>query len=117
MRNQLFAILLVVGATYSLDAFAKGRGTDRNVFVVADDAPSAQSGSSYEPDQDRALSARKAGRVLSLSTIIERHGLTGRVVGVKFVEESGTLVYELSVLGSAGQVRTLRFDASTGAGL
>src|SRR5690349_811890 len=55
-----------------------------------------------EDDQERALSAREAGRALPLARILERE------------DEDGRVIYEVKVLGPDGRVRTLAYDAATG---
>ena len=69
-----------------------------------------------EDDQERALSAREAGRALPLAGILERaqRDAPGRVLGVELEDEGGRVVYEVKVLRPDGRVRMLAYDAATG---
>jgi uncharacterized membrane protein YkoI len=69
-----------------------------------------------EDDQERALSAREAGRALPLAGILERAraDASGRVLGVELEDEGGRVIYEVKVLRPDGRVRTLAYDAATG---
>ena len=67
-------------------------------------------------DQERALSAREAGRALPLARILERarRDVPGRVLGVELEDEGGRVIYEVKVLRPDGRVRMLAYDAATG---
>jgi uncharacterized membrane protein YkoI len=69
-----------------------------------------------EDDQERALSAREAGRALPLAGILERAraDASGRILGVELEDEGGRVIYEVKVLRPDGRVRTLAYDAATG---
>ena len=69
-----------------------------------------------EDDQERALSAREAGRALPLARILERarRDVPGQVLGVELEDEGGRVIYEVKVLRPDGRVRTLAYDAATG---
>ena len=73
-------------------------------------------GARADDDQERALSAREAGRALPLARILERanRDMPGQVLGVELEDEDGRVIYEVKVLGPDGRVRTLAYDAATG---
>lgn len=67
--------------------------------------------------QDEALKLRKEGRVLASQTFIE-HALErhpkARLLELELEEKHGRYVYEVELLTTYGQVRELKFDASSG---
>ena len=65
-------------------------------------------------DEVRAL--REQGAILALETILERIRAIrpGRVIEVELEREDGTLVYELELLDSDGNVWEMYVDAATG---
>src|SRR5690242_1786781 len=73
-------------------------------------------GARADDDQERALSAREAGRALPLARILERaqRDTPGQVLGVELEDEGGQVIYEVKVLRPDGRVRMLAYDAATG---
>ena len=69
-----------------------------------------------DDDQERARSAREAGRALPLASILERvrQSTPGVVLGVELEDEGGRVLYEVKVLRPDGRVRLLAYDAATG---
>src|SRR3954447_12528832 len=69
-----------------------------------------------DDDQERALSAREAGRALPLARILERaqQDMPGQVLGVELEDEGGRVLYEVKVLRPDGRVRMLAYDAASG---
>jgi uncharacterized membrane protein YkoI len=78
--------------------------------------PLAHARADEDDDQERALSAREAGRALPLAGILERAraDASGRILGVELEDEGGRVIYEVKVLRPDGRVRTLAYDAATG---
>ena len=67
--------------------------------------------------QDQALKLRKEGKVLSSQTFIERaleRHPKARLLELELEEKHGRYVYEVELLTVQGQVRELKFDASSG---
>lgn len=67
--------------------------------------------------QDEALRLRQEGTILSSQTFIERaleRHPKARLLELELEEESGRYVYEIELLTVQGQVRELKFDASSG---
>jgi len=67
-------------------------------------------------DQELARRALLEGRILSLAEITERAkpNLPGTILGVELeVEDGGRLVYEFSVIDSAGRLKEVDVDAAT----
>jgi YD repeat-containing protein len=69
-----------------------------------------------DEDQERARSAREAGRALPLAAILDRvrQSAPGVVLGVELEDEGGRVIYEVKVLRPDGRVRRLAYDAATG---
>jgi uncharacterized membrane protein YkoI len=67
-------------------------------------------------DQDVVRALRQQGKILPLSSIIER--LTakhpGRVLQVELENERGKRIYEIQMILKGGDVRTFHVDAHTG---
>jgi len=78
--------------------------------------PLAHAGADEADDQERARSAREAGRALPLASILDRvrQSTPGVVLGVELEEEGGRVLYEVKVLRPDGRVRLLAYDAATG---
>ena len=78
--------------------------------------PLAPAGADEADDQERARSAREAGRALPLASILDRvrQSTPGVVLGVELEEEGGRVLYEVKVLRPDGRVRLLAYDAATG---
>jgi uncharacterized membrane protein YkoI len=78
--------------------------------------PLAHARADEDDDQERARSAREAGRALPLASILDRvrQSTPGVVLGVELEEEGGRVVYEVKVLRPDGRVRLLAYDAATG---
>jgi len=78
--------------------------------------PLAHARADEADDQERARSAREAGRALPLASILERvrQSTPGVVLGVELEEEGGRVLYEVKVLRPDGRVRLLAYDAATG---
>src|SRR3954454_22866073 len=86
--------------------------------------PLAHAGADEDDDQERARSAREAGRALPraagpplpLASILDRvrQSAPGVVLGVELEEERGRVLYEVKVLRPDGRVRLLAYDAATG---
>jgi|SRR5689334_2973055 len=78
--------------------------------------PLAGAHADEDDDQERALSAREAGRALPLARILERanRDMPGQVLGVELEDEGGRVIYEVKVLRPDGRVRLLAYDAATG---
>ena len=78
--------------------------------------PLAHAGADEADDQERARSAREAGRALPLASILDRvrQSTPGVVLGVELEEEGGRVLYEVKVLCPDGRVRLLAYDAATG---
>lgn len=70
-----------------------------------------------EQDHERARQLRLQGRILPLELILRRVEALypGRVLEVEIEEREGNYVYEIEVLNAGGSVRTVRFDARSGA--
>ncbi|MDY0249180.1 MAG: PepSY domain-containing protein [Pseudomonas sp.] len=67
--------------------------------------------------QDEALKLRKEGKVLTSHTFIERaleRHPKARLLELELEEKHGRYVYEVELLTGHGQVRELKFDASSG---
>jgi uncharacterized membrane protein YkoI len=67
-------------------------------------------------DQELARKALIEGRILSLSAITEKvkPNLPGTILGVELeVEDGDRLVYEFSVIDSAGRLKEVDVDAAT----
>ena len=73
--------------------------------------------SARDLSQDQALKLRKEGKVLSSQTFseraLERHP-KARLLELELEEKHGRYVYEVELLTVQGQVRELKFDASSG---
>lgn len=78
--------------------------------------PLAHARADEDDDQERARSAREAGRALPLASILDRvrQSTPGVVLGVELEEEGGRVLYEVKVLRPDGRVRLLAYDAATG---
>jgi len=78
--------------------------------------PLAHARADEADDQERARSAREAGRALPLASILDRvrQSTPGVVLGVELEEEGGRVLYEVKVLRPDGRVRLLAYDAATG---
>ncbi len=67
--------------------------------------------------QDEALKLRQEGKILASQTFIqralERHP-QARLLELELEEKHGRYVYEVELLTVQGQVRELKFDASSG---
>ena len=73
--------------------------------------------SARDLSQDQALKLRKEGKVLSSQTFIERaleRHPKARLLELELEEKHGRYVYEVEWLTVQGQVRELKFDASSG---
>ena len=73
--------------------------------------------SARDLSQDQALKLRKEGKVLSSQTFIERaleRHPKARLLELELEEKHGRYVYEVELLTVQGQVRELKFDASSG---
>ena len=73
--------------------------------------------SARDLSQDQALKLRKEGKVLSSQTLIERaleRHPKARLLELELEEKHGRYVYEVELLTVQGQVRELKFDASSG---
>ena len=67
--------------------------------------------------QDEALRLRQDGTILSSQTFIERaleRHPKARLLELELEEKHGRYVYEVELLTVQGQVRELKFDASSG---
>lgn len=78
--------------------------------------PLAHARADEDDDQERARSAREAGRALPLASILDRvrQSTPGVVLGVELEDEGGRVLYEVKVLRPDGRVRLLAYDAATG---
>ena len=78
--------------------------------------PLAHARADEADDQERARSAREAGRALPLASILDRvrQSTPGVVLGVELEDEGGRVLYEVKVLRPDGRVRLLAYDAATG---
>ena len=82
------------------------------LFLTVDSQVSAR-----DLSQDQALKLRKEGKVLSSQTFIERaleRHPKARLLELELEEKHGRYVYEVELLTVQGQVRELKFDASSG---
>ncbi len=73
--------------------------------------------SARDLSQDQALKLRKEGKVLSSQTFIERaleRHPKARLLELELEEKHGRYIYEVELLTVQGQVRELKFDASSG---
>ncbi len=73
--------------------------------------------SARDLSQDQALKLSKEGKVLSSQTFIERaleRHPKARLLELELEEKHGRYVYEVELLTVQGQVRELKFDASSG---
>ena len=73
--------------------------------------------SAHDLSQDQALKLRQEGKVLSSQTFIERaleRHPKARLLELELEEKHGRYVYEVELLTVQGQVRELKFDASSG---
>ena len=73
--------------------------------------------SARDLSQDQALKLRQEGKVLSSQTFIERaleRHPKARLLELELEEKHGRYVYEVELLTVQGQVRELKFDASSG---
>ncbi len=67
--------------------------------------------------QDEALKLRQEGTILSSQTFIERaleRHPKAHLLELELEEEHGRYIYEVELLTEQGQVRELKFDASSG---
>lgn len=69
-----------------------------------------------DEDHDRAMDALQQGRVRPLAEILAEveQDLGGQVVGVEFDDEEGVYVYAFRVVTSAGRLREVYVDATSG---
>lgn len=73
--------------------------------------------SARDLSQDEALKLRKEGKIIALQTFIERaleRHPKARLLELELEEERGRYIYEIELLTVQGQVRELKFDASSG---
>ena len=73
--------------------------------------------SARDLSQDQALKLRQEGKVLSSQTFIERaleRHPKARLLELELEEKHGRYIYEVELLTVQGQVRELKFDASSG---
>jgi hypothetical protein len=96
-----------------------GGGLSVDLDLDGDGTPETSSGGqSIKPlGQEDALSAVKSKRALPLADILTRARLIaeGDVIDAQLIEVRRILVYEIKVLGKAGDVRELYFYARSGA--
>lgn len=74
-------------------------------------------GSASDLSQDEALKLRKQGEILSSQTFIERaleRHPKARLLELELEKKQGRYIYEVELLTAYGQVRELKFDASSG---
>ncbi|MCW8906652.1 MAG: PepSY domain-containing protein [Sedimenticola sp.] len=69
-----------------------------------------------ESDHERARALHEAGNILSLEQILERvrEHYPGRLLEVELEQEGESLIYEVELLDSEGQVWELELDAVSG---
>ena len=69
-----------------------------------------------DDDHDRARAAVERGAILTLNRILEvaARDTPGRVIDVELDEDDGTYVYDVEIIGRAGQIVELKIDAATG---
>lgn len=71
----------------------------------------------HDLSQDEALELRQAGKILASQTFIERaleRHPKARLLEVELEEKHGRYIYEIELVTVTGQVRELKFDASSG---
>jgi hypothetical protein len=98
---------------------AGGLGVDLDVDLDGDGDPETSSGGqSIQPlGQEGALKAVQSNRALPLEDILTRARLVaeGEIIDAQLIQVRRILVYEIKVLGKAGDVRELYFYARSGA--
>ena len=69
-----------------------------------------------DDDHERALDLRRRGEILPLARILDQATARypGKVLKVELEEESGSIVYEIELLGKDGAVREMIIDAKNG---
>lgn len=92
---------------------------DRRSFLIAAGplvVGAAAARADDDDDHDRAMEALRQGRVRPLAEILAEveHDLGGQVVGVEFDDEEGVYVYAFRVVTSAGRLREVYVDATSG---
>lgn len=73
--------------------------------------------SARDLSHDEALKLRKEGKVMASQTFIERaleQHPKARLLELELEEKHGRYIYEVELLTVQGQVRELKFDASSG---
>lgn len=77
----------------------------------------ASHAAAHDLSQDEALKLRQEGKILSSQTFIkralERHP-KARLLELELERKRGRYIYEIELLTVQGQVRELKFDASSG---
>jgi hypothetical protein len=98
---------------------AGGLGVDLDFDLGGDGEPETSSGGqSIQPlGQEGALKAVQSNRALPLEDILTRARLVaeGEIIDAQLIQVRRILVYEIKVLGKAGDVRELYFYARSGA--
>lgn len=96
-----------------------GLGVDLDIDLDGDGVPDTNSAGAgiQQLGQEGALQAVKSNRALPLEDILTRARLVaeGEVIDAQLIQVRRILLYEIKVLGKAGDVRELYFYARSGA--
>lgn len=98
--GRLIQLILLAAALLSGAAIADSGGGDDEEYI----------------SHHQARRLVQEGRIRSLESIMQQHGLTDvRILEVELERDDGVLIYEFEFLDRHGRVREWEIDAATGA--